>query len=100
MKDIGTLGGEFGYANAINDRGEVVGDSTTLEGPYQASAFHWTEKGGMKDLGPLDDATIGDGSTGVSALGINQRGEVVGVSGVPTGEEHAVSWLPVILRLQ
>ena len=38
MTDLGTLGGHFGFANWINDRGEVVGQSD-LAGDQNAQPF-------------------------------------------------------------
>ncbi|MHC4094239.1 MAG: hypothetical protein ACYSVY_28860 [Planctomycetota bacterium] len=36
MVDLGTLGGDFGVGNDINERGEVVGHSETASGRLQA----------------------------------------------------------------
>lgn len=57
-------------ATAINDAGQVVGQSDAAAGPR---AFLWTN-GLMLDLGVLP------GSSESSALDINSRGQVVGVS--------------------
>ena len=40
--DLGTLGGDMSEALAINDRGQVVGDSYTAEGEMHATL--WTKK--------------------------------------------------------
>ena len=77
---LGTLGGNQSLAGAINSRGQVVGvaANTTLD-PFsmfgwatQTRAFLW-QKGIMQDLG-----TLGGPDAGVS--GINERGQVAGVS--------------------
>src|SRR6266568_4114010 len=67
MTDLGTLGGSLSVANAINDRGQVVGESTTASG--EKHAFLW-DHGVMKDLG-----TPGETS---SAQCINGHGDIVG----------------------
>lgn len=82
VTDLGTLGGMNSQANAINNRGQVVGNST-LAGEAITRAFLW-EDGVMTDLGSL-------GGTFSKANAINNRGQVVGASEV-TGNaaRHAV----------
>lgn len=84
--DLGTFGGTFSYANAINNRSQVVGfalngqsDSFFMDEcgagpmPSQMRAFIWEEGSGLKDLGTL-------GGPDSCALWINQRGELAGHS--------------------
>jgi probable HAF family extracellular repeat protein len=75
--DLGNLGGTGpgggNVAVGINNQGQVVGSSylsygTTFHG------FLWTEDTGMKDLSTL----LGDQLS--AALGVNDRGDVVGIS--------------------
>ena len=76
MTDLGTLGGGFSAAYAVNDRGQVVGESQTGSG--QVHAFLWQD-GQMTDLG-LNNARD-----------INNRGQVVG--GTVFGSDfHAYRW--------
>jgi probable HAF family extracellular repeat protein len=82
LTDLGTLGGRFSTAYAINDRGQVVGESETLPATGQ-HAFLW-QSGRMQDLG------IGDGPS--EAHGINNRGQVVGWFSVAPPDLHAFLW--------
>ncbi len=81
--DLGTLGGAASSAAAVNDSGQVVGNSTTAGG--EQHAFSWTQQGGMVDLGTL-------GGTSSFAVAVNDSGQVVGNSTTAGGEQHAFSW--------
>jgi probable HAF family extracellular repeat protein len=71
MRQTGTtFGGPNTFAYAVNDLGVVVGQSD-LSGPYDYHAFIWLG-------GQILDLNAGDHS---AAFGINDRNEVVGVSG-------------------
>ncbi len=72
VQDLGTLGGTSSYANAVNDRSQVVGFSSTSTGAHHA--FLWSHSTGMVDLGTF-------GSSSSAATGINNAGTVVGYSG-------------------
>jgi probable HAF family extracellular repeat protein len=88
--DVGTLGGPqtiVAGANgwrseALNDRGDVVGTSTTSSGAEHA--FLWRD-GAMVDLGTLGGASS-------EAIAVNERRQVVGTSETPDGERHAFVW--------
>jgi probable HAF family extracellular repeat protein len=84
--DLGTLHGFCcSYANAINDRGDVVGLSAVADGENPPlHAFLWRH-GRMSDLGTLG----GDSS---SATAVNDRGDIAGYSQLPNGSTHAVLW--------
>lgn len=69
MTDLGTLGGTFSLPNAMNDRGEIVGQSN-LSGDSTHHPFYW-KSGNMIDLG-----TAGGSNGGAAA--INDSGEVIG----------------------
>jgi probable HAF family extracellular repeat protein len=86
MIDLGTLGGDRSYAMAVNDHGQVVGTSGTVhdvtvgngiytvDGDNTAHAFLYSN-GQMKDLGVLPGTGTSTGK------GINDQGQVVGMSG-------------------
>jgi probable HAF family extracellular repeat protein len=65
-----------GQANAINEKGQVVGGNV--------HAFLWTATEGMLDLGTLGGESL--------AHDINNLGQVVGYSRTTSGEYHAFLW--------
>jgi probable HAF family extracellular repeat protein len=75
MRDLGTLGGTFGFPTWINNFGQVVGQSN-LTGDETHHPFLSTGGRTMKDLGTLG------GDTG-SAFWINDDGEIVGQADLP-----------------
>jgi probable HAF family extracellular repeat protein len=75
MTDLGTLGGSYSTATAINDAGQVVGGAqTTGSGPSHAFLY---SGGAMQDLGSL-----GGGYS--YAYGINASGQIVGQATLAT----------------
>jgi len=77
VTDLGTLGGT-GHGNGIeavnlNNKGQVVGNSD-LAGDTNFHGFLWTQATGMQDLGTLS------GDVNSLAIGINDAGDLVGVS--------------------
>lgn len=77
MQDLGTLpGGNFNFANAINNSGQIVGGNSVqfANGGIVGGlghAFLSNNGGPMQDLGTLDGTTS-------SATGINGSGQIVG----------------------
>ncbi len=69
MIDLGTLGGTFSQARAVNNVGQVVGRSRTSKGDLHA--FLWTATDGMVDMGTL-------GGDDAQALALNDLGQAVG----------------------
>jgi probable HAF family extracellular repeat protein len=67
FRDIGTLGGSYAVIAAMNDRGQVVGQSDTATGMYHG--FVWSLKDGMTDLTPAEYA---------SPRSINHDGTILG----------------------
>ena len=82
ITDLGGLGGGSSQAVAINNRGQVAGDSYVKAGAWHA--FVW-QNGKMTDLGTLG----GDRSY---AEAINDAGQVVGWSTTAGGEGRAFLW--------
>jgi probable HAF family extracellular repeat protein len=83
MINLGTLGGTFGEAIAINNRGQVAGFSD-LEGDLTNHAFVW-DRGVMTEIGTFG----GDNSI---AFWINDAGQVVGNAQLPDGTHHGFFW--------
>ena len=77
--DLGTLGGGYSAARAVNDQGDVAGESSLPD--FSQRAFVWRH-GVMRDMGTLGGEFSG-------ATGINNHGQVVGYSATPGGETHA-----------
>jgi probable HAF family extracellular repeat protein len=88
--DLGNLGGTNppapGHnANAISNRGQVVGDSFLADNAT-FHAFLWTKDSGMQDLGTLP------GDLFSFAASINDRGQAVGGSLDANFNERPVLW--------
>ena len=101
MTALPTLGGDNGFATGVNSRGQVVGWAETLvhdptcNAPQvlQFRAVLWEPgRGRMRQLPPLP----GDSTSAATA--INDRGQVVGISGecdIAVGQrsaQHSVLW--------
>lgn len=88
-QNLGTLGGAYSRAFAINGSGTVAGESATPTPNQTVHAFLWSN-GVMSDLGALRSA-----QNDSHALAINERDEVVGYSSVPDNGQnipHAFLW--------
>lgn len=84
--DLGTLGGRYSAANAVNAGGQVAGFSNVSKEDNwdEGHAFRW-QNGRMIDLGTL-------GGKNSTALAINAKGQVAGNSDVKSGDQHAFFW--------
>ena len=93
ITDLGTLGGYLSIAQAINNRGQVVGlalndipDPVSAFGLYvgtQMRAFLW-QNGVMQDLGTL-------GGPDAWAALLNERGQVAGISFTNSVRLHPIT---------
>jgi probable HAF family extracellular repeat protein len=79
VKDLGTLGGTFSWATALNNKGWVVGYSS-LTGDSLVHAFVW-QKGVIRDLGTL-------GGPNSMSLAVSERGVVVGAAETSTPDPN------------
>lgn len=95
MTALPTLGGNNGQASAINNRGQIVGQAQTKVAdsgcpPYQTALPALWEKGKVQQLPTVEGDPDG------YAIGINDRGQAVGASGICsapfTVPLHAVLW--------
>jgi probable HAF family extracellular repeat protein len=84
MTDLGTLGGKMSIFPWINNRRQVVGQSSVF-GDANFHAFLWQD-GVMHDLGTLP------GDTDSAAFAINDRGQTAGQSCDASGNCRAVLW--------
>jgi probable HAF family extracellular repeat protein len=85
MVDIGTLGGIYGIASGLNNKGQVAGTSS-LAGDQPTHPFLW-ERGTLRDLG-----TFG-GTTGTGNW-IDEAGGVVGTASTENDELYrAFRWI-------
>jgi probable HAF family extracellular repeat protein len=101
MRALPTLGGDNGFATGVNQRGQVVGwAENTVHDPtcnppqvLQFRAVIWGPGNGrIQELPPLRGDTV------TAATAINDRGQVVGISGICDNAvgrfsaRHAVLW--------
>jgi probable HAF family extracellular repeat protein len=101
MRALPTLGGNHGFAAGVNRRGQVVGwAENTVHDPtcnppqvLQFRAVIWGPRGRIRELPPLPGDTV------TAATAINDRGQVVGISGICDNAvgrfsaRHAVRWV-------
>lgn len=78
--ELGSLGGKFSDAKAINDDGLIIGSARKEDSTWRA--FLFDRDGGMKVL-----ATLGGPSS--YGMALNQHGHAVGFADTADGEWHA-----------
>ena len=87
--NLGDLGGDaWNTPMAINRGGDIVGFANTVSGAgFKIHAFYRDRRGGD----PVDLGVLYPGDTTSQALGINNRGQIVGVS-CGSGGCHGFLW--------
>jgi probable HAF family extracellular repeat protein len=101
MIDLGTLGGAWGGAGALNNRGQVIGNSSLAADPGACRSpsvppvfinpnchpFAW-------DAGTLFDLNTDTiGGNPITAQAINDAGEIVGNAAFPNGATYGDAYL-------
>jgi probable HAF family extracellular repeat protein len=90
VTDLGNLGGTMvNVAAGINNRGEVVGGSSSKDGNLHA--FLWTKDTGIQDLGLLGADVV------TAPTWINNSGQAVGGSCPAAGNCRAFLWQDKVL---
>jgi uncharacterized membrane protein len=69
MRDIGTLGGDYSLPNALNDAGQVVGESRTAAGEVPNTFVR-----GLNDAGQVAGTSWSCGNSGSAAPSSGKRG--------------------------
>lgn len=93
MEDLGTVAGlSCSTASQINARGEIAGESWDCADPSNGHATLWESTGGGIDLNdflpPASDLVL------FETHFVNNRGEIVAVGVLPSGDQHIVVLVP------
>lgn len=85
MKNLGGFGGSCTFPTDLNNRGDVVGISTTNQDQFQ-NAFLWSR-------GSLSALPNQSGGNNAAAIALNNRGDAVGWASLVGNQEiHASLW--------
>lgn len=83
LLDLGTFAGRSTRAVDLNDAGQVLVQTDTLDQSAPVKAFVW-QRGRKTDIGSLGRFT--------EAIELNERGQVLASSITPANTTHAVMW--------
>ncbi len=96
---LGTLGGDYSSAKAVNDTGEVVGVTTFVPGTVTFNrderAFAWRDANGNNASDPGEMVFLGSLGYNSWANGLNNLGEAVGsskYSNTVATDQRAILW--------
>lgn len=81
LTDLGSLGGDYSNAKAINPSGQIVGSARDAAGHWRAISYDKAR--GMRDLGTL-------GGPSSFGMAINDAGDIAGLADTAEGDYHAV----------
>jgi probable HAF family extracellular repeat protein len=84
-----TLGGESAFGTAINDFGQIVGESKNADGDRRAFLYSDGQVLDLNDLIEPSDLTL------ISAKDINNKKQIVGICKNIQGEVHAFLLTPI-----
>lgn len=97
MTDLGTLGGAYGGAQAINNRGQIIGQSSIASDPGACNGF--PDNGNLNchaflwDRGTLIDLTTSTtGGSPEFLSAISDAGEIIGWGVFPSSPLEAFVW--------
>ncbi len=76
VENLGTLGGDWSSAHAINNQGDVAGESTDENGTERAFVYTDVDGDGTEEMEDIGDL----GGDRAQARGINDSGQVTGTS--------------------
>jgi probable HAF family extracellular repeat protein len=97
MTDLGTLGGAYGGAQAINNRGQIIGQSSIAADPGACNGFpdngNLNCHGFLWEDGKLVDLTTSStGGNPEFLAAINDAGEIIGWGVFPSSPLEAFLW--------
>jgi probable HAF family extracellular repeat protein len=97
MTDLGSLGGAYGVADSINNRGQIIGQSSIASDPGACDGF--PDNGDLNchaffwDQGVLTDLTTSTiGGNPQFLTGLNDAGEIIGSGSFPDAASDAFLW--------